>query len=365
MPLISPAQLYPSGAGRAAYTLLDVRAPIEVARGALPGALTHPLLSDAERHQVGLRYKGAGQDEAVKLGYALTEASLGARIATWRAVAAQGPTAVTCWRGGLRSRLVVQFIGDAPDSCTPTGSRVAQVDGGYKAIRRYLLEQLEPALERYETVVVGGLTGSGKTALLGDLGGRAANVRVLDLEGEAGHRGSAFGALQEPQPAQATFENSVAASLVLGREPYLVLEDESRTIGRLELPDPLYRRLQGSPLVWLEETLEGRIRRIHRDYVLNLSDALGVAEACAQLSRNLLRLSKRLSGPVTEAALGALQGAATSEWRDPEAHRGWIAPLLTDYYDPLYRKGLAKTDRPVVFRGDLEACTAWLIQHSR
>lgn len=359
MPLITPAQLYPPGAGRAAYTLLDVRAPVEVARGALPGAVAKPLLNDAERHQVGLRYKEAGQDEAVKLGYELTEADLSARVAAWRVVAAQGPTAVMCWRGGLRSQLAAEFIGGAGG--TPT---IARVDGGYKAVRRYLLEQLEPALERYQAVVVGGLTGSGKTALLSELEHGGGDVRVLDLEAAARHRGSAFGALPEPQPAQATFENALAATLVLGREARLVLEDESRTIGRLELPEPLYRQLQRSPLVWVEETLDGRIGRIHRDYVLSLSAALGVAPAAEQLSRNLRRLSKRLPGPVLEAALGTLRDAA-SQWHDPEAHRGWIAPLLTDYYDPLYRKGLAKAARPVVFRGDLEACTAWLIRHSQ
>ena len=97
---LSPADLYPVGAGRPAYHLLDVRAPVEVATAALPGAALHPILTDEERHLVGVRYKEAGQVEAIKLGYALTEPHLAKRTEAWREVVAAGPTAVTCWRGG-------------------------------------------------------------------------------------------------------------------------------------------------------------------------------------------------------------------------------------------------------------------------
>ena len=353
MPTLSPTDLYPVGAGCPAYTLLDVRAPVEAAAGALPGAVLQPILSDEERHLIGLRYQEAGQEAAIKLGYALTEPHLPGRIEAWREVAAQGPTAVTCWRGGLRSKLTTEFIGD---------DRVARVEGGYKAVRAYLMGQLEPSLERYEPVVIGGLTGSGKTALLKRLQG-VPDLQVLDLEHEARHRGSAFGRLAEPQPAQATFENSVAAQLLLGRGQRLVLEDESRTIGRIELPDPLHEVVQTSPVVLVEEPLDNRVARIHQDYVLSLSRTLGVAATRHYLSGSLLRLKKRLSGAVTDAALESLADAERSgNWSQVDAHRGWITPLLELYYDPLYRKGLAKSGRPVVFTGDLEACHAWLTQ---
>ena len=349
---LEPSDLYPARGGVPAYTLLDVRAPVEVAAGGLPFAVSEPILTDDERRQVGIRYKEAGQAEAVKLGYALTEPYLPGRIDAWRAVAAVGPTAVMCWRGGLRSRLVTEFIGDEG----------VRVEGGYKAIRKYLLKQLEPTLARYQTVVVGGLTGSGKTALLERLAD-VHDLRVLDLEHEARHRGSAFGRLAEPQPAQATFENSVTVQLLLGFEKTLVLEDESRAIGRIDLPDPLFRTVQESPLVLVETPLEARVRRIHHDYVLSLSASLGVAETSAYLSASLARLRKRLSGSVTDAALRVLTGAAASGcWHDPAAHEGWIVPLLNCYYDPLYRKGLERSARPVVFRGDLEACYSWLTQ---
>ena len=349
--MLSPTDLYPVGTGRPAYTLLDVRAPVEVTVGALPGAVLRPILTDEERHLVGLRYKEAGQAEAVKLGYALTEPYLAERTERWREVVAAGPTAVACWRGGLRSKLAKEFVGD---------DRVARVEGGYKAIRAHLMRELAPSLARYERIVIGGLTGSGKTALLERLRGTP-DLRVLDLEHEARHRGSAFGRLAEPQPAQATFENSVAAQLLLGSEQRLVLEDESRNIGRIELPDPLHEVVQTSPVVLVEEPLENRVARIHRDYVLSLSSTLGVSKTRHYLSGSVLRLKKRLSGAVTDAALKSLEDAERSgQWTQVDAHRGWITPLLELYYDPLYRKGLRNLGRPVVFTGDLEACYAWL-----
>ena len=333
MSFIEPPDLYPSGAGRPAFTLLDVRAPVEVAAGGLPFAVTQPILTDDERRRVGIRYREAGQAEAVELGYALTETTMPERVAAWREVVAAGPTAVMCWRGGLRSQLAGEFIGD---------DRVVRVDGGYKAVRNYLLGQLEPTLARYDTFVIGGLTGSGKTALLERLKTETQDLRVLDLEGEARHRGSAFGRLAEPQPAQATFENSVAAQLLLGSEKTLLVEDESRAIGRIDLPGALFRAVQENPLVLVETPLSERVRRIHRDYVLSLSASLGVAETRVYLSASLVRLRKRLSGSVTDAALRVLEGAEASGWHDPGAHEGWIRPLLERYYDPLYRKGLGK-----------------------
>ncbi len=350
MSMLSPADLYPVGAGRSSYQLLDVRAPVEVAGGALPGATLQPILTDEERRLVGLRYKEAGQEAAIALGYALTEPQLPGRIEAWRAVVAQGPTAVACWRGGLRSKLTTEFI----------GGNVPRVEGGYKAVRAYLMSQLESSLKRYESMIVGGLTGSGKTALLERLQGTP-NVRVLDLEHEARHRGSAFGRLAEPQPAQATFENSVAAQLLLGSEQRLVLEDESRSIGHINLPDPVHETIQAGPLVVVEEPLESRVARIHQDYVLSLSRTLGISETRDYLSGSLSRLRKRLSSSVTDAALGSLRDAELSgSWHELDAHRGWITPLLERYYDPLYRKGIKNSGRPVLFTGDLEACYAWL-----
>ena len=335
-----------------AFHLLDVRASVEVAKGAMPFSVHAPILTDEERHEVGIRYKRVGQEKAVALGYDLTDAVMPKRVATWRAVCDTGPTAVMCWRGGMRSKLAAQFIGRED---------VPRVRGGYKALRNYVMSQLRTSLSEKETYVIGGMTGSGKTALLHELNG-GETLLALDLEGEAKHRGSAFGSMLEPQSAQATFENSLATKLLLSSASVLLLEDESRNIGKRQLPEPLYRVIEKGPLVLVEESVQNRVTQIHRDYVLSLSDAHGVEVTKTYLQESLLKLRKRLSSDVVERGAKNLEEVSScGAWRDPAAHT-WIKPLLTEYYDPLYRKGLKAMNRPVIFQGSREECKAWITQ---
>ena len=350
--LLRPHDLYPRGGGASPFNLLDVRAPVEFARGAMPHALNEPILTDEERHLVGVRYKEAGQAAAVALGRELTDAAMPGRVARWRAVC-EGPTAVSCWRGGLRSELAAEFIG------LPEVRRVA---GGYKALRAFVTAEAERLLPTLPTLVIAGLTGVGKTDLLNELGRARDDALALDLEAEAKHRGSAFGNLG-PQPSQATFENSLSAKLVLTQARWLALEDESRNVGERQLPDGLFYAISASPVVLVEEPLERRLENIHRDYVLSPSEREGVEAVRAFLESRLLRLKKRLGGPNVTRGVDALNEAARGgAWEEFEAHRAWIAPLLTDYYDPLYRKSLDKMNRRVLFRGAYEECAAWLSQ---
>lgn len=344
---ISPAELYPTGGGRAAFTLLDVRSPVEVERGALPGAHELPLLTNEERHAVGVRYKEAGQDAAVALGYELAGPALPARIAAWRRVCNESATAVACWRGGLRSRLAVELIDD---------STVERVEGGYKAIRAHLMQELEEVVAQRTLLVLSGLTGSGKTGLLRSI--KSATVQVIDLEHEAHHRGSSFGALAEVQPSQQTFENAVAASIVLGQERLLVVEDESRYIGRRTLPEPLLAAMACAPVVVLEAPLLERVANVYEEYVRAPAVANGVRSTLLELQRNTERLRKRLGGGRCNRVVAGLQ-AAESRWFVPEAHEGWIQELLC-YYDRLYRKVSESRRRAVVFAGNSEDVGAWL-----
>ena len=348
MSLLEPPDLYPAYKDVPAFQLLDVRAPVEVARGAMPFAAYGPILSDEERHEVGIRYRQAGQDEAVALGYDLTDAVMDERVRAWREVCEAGPTAVMCWRGGMRSKLATEFIGRAD---------VPRVRGGYKALRNYVMGELETSLAKKEAYVIGGMTGSGKTALLHDLSGQK-DILALDLEGEAKHRGSAFGSLLEPQSAQATFENSLAVKLLLSSQRVLLLEDESRNIGHRQLPEPIFQAISEGPVILVEESVASRVNQIHQDYVLSLSDAHGVEATKTYLQESLLRLKKRLSAEVVARGVKGLE-AAQSAWADPSAHT-WIEPLLSEYYDPLYRKGLKTMNRPVIFRGSREECKLWI-----
>lgn len=346
---LMPEELYREGGGAPARRLIDVRAPGEVARGALPDAVSLPLMSDAERHAVGVRYAEAGQEAAEALGWALAGPHLPERTAAWRRVVEAGPTAVACWRGGLRSRLTLDLI-DRPD--------VARVTGGYKAIRTLLARGLAAQLARHDVVVVTGLTGAGKTDFLLALDG-APGTTVLDLEGLARHRGSAFGAEDAPQPSQATFENAVGAALRLAPSGLLLVEDESRWVGRRTLPEALHAAMFAAPRIVLETNDADRIARLYEGYVVAPTARHGAVAARERLLGDLARVRKRLGGARHDAILARIEAAAGA-WHDPDAHAPWIAALLAEYYDPLYRKALARAPRTVLARGDAATLQAFL-----
>ena len=342
---LPPGALYPFGAGVPPLTIIDVRSPVEVARGALPGAHALPLMSDEERHQVGLRYAEAGQEAALALGWELAGPHLPARVAAWRAAMQDRPAAVVCWRGGLRSALACELI-DRPQA--------RRVEGGYKAVRTALMASLPAAVARAPLLVLTGLTGSGKTALLERLAGRSEQLEVIDLEALARHRGSSFGAVPEPQPPQPSFEHALLSRLRLHRARLVLVEDESRYIGRRTLPTPLLEAMRRAPVALLEAPLPERVARVFEEYVRAPAAVAGVAATRAALEAATLRLRKRLGGPRSRAVLGAL-ARAEAAWFEPDVHEPWIRLLLEGYYDRLYERNRAALARRVALRGDADA----------
>lgn len=345
-----------------AVPLLDVRAPVEFAKGAFPHALNLPLMDDAERHQVGLRFKQGGQAEAIALGERLVSGSLRAqRLAGWAQFAQAHPDGyLYCFRGGLRSGYVQRWLREA-------GIHYPRVRGGYKAMRGFLLQTLDEAWTGCDFVVLGGMTGTGKTELLAPL------AHGLDLEHHARHRGSSFGRRLAPQPAQVDFDNALAIDLLRKRHDGLrrfVVEDEGQAIGACSLPFALYQLMQRRPMIWLEDTLENRVARILRDYVIEAraeaEQALG-AEAghalyAARLRQGLDGIRKRLGG-LRHRDLGALLDAAlAAEQRGEgtERHRDWIGALLTGYYDPMYAYQRQQKQARIVFAGPPDAVRDYL-----
>lgn len=341
--------------------LLDVRAPVEFARGAFPGAVNRPLLDDEQRHRIGIRYKQAGQQAAIELGHRLVSGPVReARIEAWRRFSLAHPDgALYCFRGGLRSRIAQQWLAEA-------GIEYLRVAGGYKALRGFLLHELEQAAAGLPLLVLGGRTGVAKTRLIQAL------ADSVDLEGLANHRGSAFGRQLTPQPVQIDFENALAVELLALRARgvrAVVLEDEGSNIGSLAVPASLYRASRRAPLVVLEASLEERVEEILDGYIRDMTRAFaqrhgdeGFARFSDYLLASLGRIRKRLGG-LHHQQLEALMRAALDEQGHSGAvdrHRDWIAPLLSEYYDPMYDYQLAGKRERIVFRGAREAVLDWL-----
>lgn len=345
-----------------AWPLIDVRAPVEFAQGALPGAVNLPLMVDNERHQVGIAYKQHGQSAAIELGERLVSGEIKqARVAAWQAYLADHPDAVLyCFRGGLRSQIAQQWLEEAAISRP-------RLEGGWKAMRQLLCERIDTAA-RQPMLVIAGLTGCAKTALINQLD------NGVDLEAYAHHKGSAFGHRPEAPATQINFEHALAKRLI-GLTERLVIEDESRRIGNANIPLTFWRALQQAPRVRIEMPLDWRLAQIQQDYIIDLEQAYAARHGDyqgwqlmqAQLSNALIRLGKRL-GNARLQRLQRLQALAFKEHAqgNPQAHEAWLAPLLTEYYDPLYRYHLEKqrgSAPPEIHVGDwgscLEAARQW------
>ncbi len=327
--------------------LIDVRAPVEFNKGAFPAAINLPILDDRERERVGISYKHHGPDDAMSLGHELVSGAVKEeRVAAWLSQLERQPeTHLYCFRGGQRSAIAAQWIDEA-------GASVPRIAGGYKAMRRFLLDSLDalPPL-----VVIAGRTGTGKTELLAQL----PQETVVDLERDANHRGSAFGKRLTPQPAQIDFENSVAIQFLRASRIAFV-EDESRMIGRVNLPLPLQEAMSRAPILLLEDSLAERVDRILQEYIVETRAELvtqynDFAEAQSALHHRMKSaldaIQKRLGGVRHTEITAEMDNAFRSETNDPSVHRLWIERLLREYYDPMYDYQIGrKTDR-IVGRG--------------
>lgn len=336
--------------------MMDMRAPREFAKGAFPSARSLPLMSDDERAQVGKCYKRRGQAAAIELGHALVSGDTRAqRLATWCDFARSHPRGyLYCFRGGLRSQTVQQWLREE-------GIDYPLVRGGYKAMRRFLIEELARSATDGEFVLIGGKTGTGKTRVIEVL------ERAVDLEGLARHRGSTFGQLPEPQPSQIDFENRLSIDLMKlldASDARIFLEDEGRLIGRICLPDVLRDRMKQAPLLIVEESLPRRVDVVLEDYIVDLGRRYrklygeeGPARHAQKLQDDLARIRRRLGGE-RHQQMSAIMAEAFEAQRDCgelTGHREWIAFLLEKYYDPMYEYQLQQRKGEVLFRGDRQA----------
>lgn len=342
--------------------LMDVRAPIEFSRGAFPNSTNRPLMLDSEREKVGTCYKQFGQQAAIELGHSLVNGPIKQqRIEAWLHYFNANPNAyLYCFRGGLRSQLTQQWLKDA-------GLEVPYIQGGYKAMRQYLIGVIEAAPSLQPLLSLSGMTGCGKTDFLLE------RKEAVDLEGIANHRGSSFGKNIDPQPTQINFENQLAIALLhhqASDAACLLLEDESFLIGRSALPQTFYTAMQTADVLVLEEADDIRLQRLLNEYVHKMHsgfcDRLGAEAGFAAFSQYLLQslvsIRKRLGGKQHQELQEMMQRALTQQLHqnDTSLHLAWIAVLLHKYYDPMYEYQLQKKSERILFRGTHQAMHEWL-----
>jgi len=297
-------------------TVIDARSPSEFALDHLPGAINCPVLDDEERRIVGTLYKQQGAFEARRVGGAMVAANLARHLrerfaeqpASWRPL-------VYCWRGGMRSGSMVQWL-------RLVGWDAQQLAGGYKRFRGHVIAQIEAIAPQLPLRVLCGPTGSAKTALLHALSAQGA--QVLDLEGLAVHKGSVLGQVPgTEQPSQKRFETQLALQLQafdLNRPVYA--EAESRKIGQISLPTPLLERLRASPCIEIVASPAARLDYLLRDYVYLGDDGPRLAQTLGQLHG--LQANETITRWQAWAVAGEL--------------RPLFAELMALHYDPLYMR---------------------------
>ena len=301
--------------------VVDVRSPSEYNMGHIPGAVNIPLFDDKEREAVGTKYKKEGRLPAILEGLKHIGPVLKSKLEKALKIAKEGKLLVHCWRGGMRSEAMAWLfsMGDI---------EVCLLEGGYKSYRHYVMESLSV---KRKMIVLGGMTGSSKTHILGYLDSHG--EQVLDLERLANHKGSAFGALgQLPQPTTEQFANNLFTEWKqLKSELPFWVEDESRNIGSVFMPDSFYLNMQDTAAIVLVMDINVRLPRLMEEYSTYSPELL---------KASVLKISKRLGGDKTRDAINAVEAGDFAR----------AIEIVLFYYDKAYLFGLnKKKDKNIIY----------------
>ncbi len=305
--------------------VVDVRTPAEFNQGHIPDACNIPLFSNEERARVGKTYKQVGKNEAVIAGLEYAAPKMKDLALQASKVARNNTLLVHCWRGGMRSASMAWLF-------KTVGLESNVLEGGYKSFRRFVIDYFE---KDFPFLVIGGLTGSGKTDILIELSKQ--DQQVLDLEKLASHKGSAFGGLGEKdQRTNEQFENDIFWALnKLDLNRPIWIEDESRNIGKNILPSGIHKKIRCSSLIFLDVPFSERVNRLVKDYAKYPDEDL-----CAAVEK----ISPRLGN---QTAREAIQGIKDGDYDK-------TARLVLHYYDKSYRYGLDKRDEHSVRHIEIE-----------
>lgn len=318
--------------------VIDVRSPSEYDAGHIPSAVNIPLFDDEERALVGTRYHKAGKDAGFMLGLEIAGPKLADYLKRLHSnVPVHSPVIVYCWRGGMRSNSMAWLFSQA-------GHRVKVLRGGYKAFKGYIREQISTG---YKLLVIGGMTGSGKTEILDRL--KQLGHQVLDLEALACHKGSVFGHLgQHEQPDNEWFEIMMWEALrSFDRSQPVFIEDESRSIGKVSLPEPFFIKLQQSPILIIQVDIKARISRLVNEYGCFPKEVL---------IEDIDKLKKYLGGETHTKVVDAVQ---TGDLQN-------AVEMLLTYYDKKYNESVNRYRKPETLRfinasGDIRSVTQKLL----
>lgn len=305
--------------------VIDVRSPGEFLKGHIPEASNVPLFNDDERAIVGIKYKDESRNSAIRAGLEIVGPKLVSLVEQSKSIAKNNKVKIHCWRGGLRSESMAWLLNTA-------GIKTFVLNGGYKAYRRY---QKEYYSKKVNLIILGGKTGSGKTAILYEI--ENLGEQVVDLEGIANHKGSAFGALgQDSQPSNEQYGNNLFEKWIsLDFHRNIWLEDESKAIGKNFIPDEIWNQMRNSPVIALEMGKPLRIKRLEKEYTQFNKE---------ELKKSIFKISKRIGGLNTRQSIEAIEKRDFSTAID----------LSLTYYDKAYQFGLSKKEKKMVFRVTLE-----------
>ena len=305
-------------------SVIDVRSPGEFMQGHIPGAYNIPLFDNEERAKIGTAYVQISREEAVRIGYELANPKIASFLDQVKKIAGTKTVLVHCWRGGMRSGKFAELLNEH-------GYTAHTLIKGYKAYRNHVLDSFSP--DKYDHVrlrIIGGETGSGKTEILKCLATKG--EQVIDLEGIACHKGSAFGSLGEkPQPTYEHFENELSSAFEkLDLSKRMWLEDESRNIGRTQIPLALWEKMKQSPIFRVSIPKELRIQRLMKDYGSFTKEELG---------ESILKIKDRLGPQHVKQALEELE----------KGNLGTVADIALTYYDKSYNYNHEKREMKNIF----------------
>ncbi|WP_114653001.1 tRNA 2-selenouridine(34) synthase MnmH [Polynucleobacter necessarius] len=300
--------------------IIDVRSPAEFALDHIPGAINLPVLSNDECIEIGTLYKQVSPFAAKKLGAAYVSRNIANHLENslidfsreWRPL-------IYCWRGGERSGAFTHIL-------NRIGWKAMQLQSGYQGFRRVVIDGLDQAAKDFSFQVIAGMTGSGKTRILQEIG--LLGQQILDLEGLAIHRGSVLG--NEPnieQPSQKSFETNLWNALnQLDSSKIIFVESESKKVGGLHIPDPLMERIREGQCIELRSTTATRVSWLLREYRHFLSNPESFKQKFGLLT----------------SRYGKIQIAKWHEAIDAGDFESLVEELLVMHYDPSYQSSIVR-----------------------